>query len=284
MKKIFVILISAAAGLGVGVPFGWLLRKKVAEVQFVETTEEEQIAAMIANGDEHMIPVNENEIKRPIDIQKAIDGAFARAEVPEDLQATVQKDIDNEKNREAGIRQLDTQKEQYFKHWKEDAQSIAAKYDTTTKDFPDEVADLPDDVKEFIGEGEEADEDDMATGRPNIDPTGKEDWDRWTVKPDGAYDCVEVYWFEDDDVLCDEDHEQIENPEKFVGFSVREQFEKTDGGEEPDVRYIYNHGQRAIFKLIRKHTSFSRKRGMEEFGSDYDEDGDDSEDFLRSKF
>jgi len=291
MKKIFAIVIAALAGVGIGVPIGWNLRKKTSEVQFVETTEEEQVASMIANGDSDMIPVDKNDIPRPANIQAAIDrafdasGSFTPAEIPKDLTESVQKDIQNEMNREAGIKQMDTQKVQYFKQWKEDAKAAAAKYDTTTKELPDDITTLPDEAQKFVDEISEDDagEDDMATGRPKIEPASEQDWERWSGKEDGAYDCVEIYWFDEDDVLSDEDGDEIKNPDKFIGFDVRAQFDKEKDGSNPDIRYVFNHGQDVIFKLIRRHTSFSRKRGMEEFGSEYPDDEDDSEDYLRSR-
>ena len=285
MKMIFKLGIAVAAGIGIGVPIGWFGRKKMAEVQFVETTEEEQEAAMIANGDGDLIPVKKEDIKRPTDIQAAIDGVFAKPDVPTDLKEKVGAEMENEKNREAGMVQMDTQKEQYFKYWKE-AEAVADQYDTRSKDLPDDVTKLPEETEQFVEEAaEEYNEDEhFGDGKPNIDAGSMEDWEHWESKSDGAYDCVEIWWFDKDNVLSDEDGNEIENPGKYLGFDVAEQFrmidERMTGNE--DIRIVYNHKQHAIFKLIRRHTSFSRKRGMEEYGSDYD--GDDTEDFLRSRY
>ena len=146
---------------------------------------------------------------------------------------------------------------------------------------------MPEDTKKFVEEigddGEYNEDEHFGDGRPTIEVTGEEDWDRWSSKDDGAYDCIEVYWFVKDDVLSDEDGAAIPDAGKFLGFDVKDIFEKTSGDREEDVRYVYNHSQPAIFRLIRKNVSFSRKRGMEEFGSDYDGDEDDSEDYLRSR-
>lgn len=288
MKGIIKMVAVFAAGLGIGVPIGWFARKKISEVQFVETTEEEQEAAMLANGDGHLIPVDKKAIQRPEDIQKAIDGIFDKPDVPENLGESTKKETENEMHREAGIRQMDTQKEQYWKKWKQDAEEIAEKYDTRSTEMSEDVTELPEETKQFVESlsDEEYDEDEhFGDGRPTIEPASREDWERWESKDDGAYDCVKAYWFDEDDVLSDEDGAELPFSDKFLGFDPKELFNKSEPNskDDPDVRFVYNHKQKAIFWLIRRHTSFSRKRGMEEFGSDYDGDEDDSEDYLRSK-
>lgn len=284
-KMIFAVVATAAVCLPTGFGLGWLFRKKVSEVQFVECTEEEQQAQMIANGDGNLIPVNKDAIERPVDIQQAIDGVFGKADIPEDLKEKVSEQVKREESRESGIRQMDTQKVQYMKMWKQEGEAIAEKYDTRSKE--DDVTELPEDTKKFMDEiGEDEDDEDahFGDGRPPIEPADEEDWDRWESKQDGAYDCVEVYWFTEDDRLSDDESHELTNPGKFLGFDPRKMFEnEPDEGEDPDIRYVYNHKQPAIFKLIRRNTSFSRKRGMEEYGSDYDGDEDDSEDYIRSR-
>jgi len=287
MKKIIALAIAAASGLATGIPIGWLLRKKTAEVQFVETTDEEQRALMIANGDGELIPVapvSKDSIKRPENLQKAIDGIFMKADVPEDLKEKVGEQIENEANLEAGIRQMDTQKVQYFKQWK--AEELASQYDTRSDEVSEDVTELPLEAKEFAEEAEqeEYDEDEhYGDGRPEIEDADENEWDRWESKKDPAYDPVVVYWFDEDDVCCDID--EIEIDDKYLGFDVKSRFMTVDPSDpdKPDIRYVYNHKQHAIFQIIRRHTSFSRKRGMEEYGGDYDGDEDDSDEYLRSR-
>ena len=296
MKKFVGYLIAGAVGLAGGLPLGWLMRKKLGEVQFQEVTEEEQTAEMIKNGDEKFLPVNKAEIKRPEDIQKAIDGLFAKPDVPDNLADSTKKAVENEQNREAGIRQMDTQKVQYFKQWKEEASDPAEKYDTRSDDIAEDSVDLPEDARQFveeIGDDGTADPDGedehFGDGKPTIELAGPEDWERWESKDNGAYDCVELYWFDEDDVLSDEDGNQIESPMTYLGFDAERMFDGFDAAEgerlsgEADTRYVYNHKQHAIFKLNRRHTSFSRKRGMEEYGNDYDGDENDAEEYLRSR-
>lgn len=281
MKKIFGFLIAGTVGLGAGVPIGWFLRKKLGEVKFQEVTEEEQIKAMVENGDENLILVRKEDISRPEDIQEAIDRAFSRPDMPENLSETTKREVENEMNREAGIRQMDTQRVQYWKK-SQDPGDIVAKYDTRSDIVKeDENVDLPKEAQEFIDGITEEDDEHFGDGRPTIENASEHDWEYWSRKQDGAYDCVEVYWFDEDDILSDEDGQELGNQYTFLGFEARKKFE--EAGEDPDIRYVYNHSQPAIFKLMRRHTSFSRKRGMEEFGSEYGGDDDDSDEYLRSR-
>lgn len=285
MKKIFGFLIAGAVGLSAGVPMGWFLRKKFGEVQFQEVTEEEQINAMIANGDEKLIPVRDEEIKRPEDIQKAIDRMFSKPDMPENLGDAAKEEVRNEMNQEAGIRQMDTQAVAYWKK-SQDPGDIVAKYDTRSDEIKEESVELPDDAQEFVNGITEEDDEHFGDGRPTIESASERDWEYWSRKNDGAYDCVEVYWFDEDDILSDDNGNELENPYTFMGFEARKQFEDAEGAKDsgdPDVRYVYNHSHPAIFRLIRRHTSFSRKRGMEEFGSEYDGYEDDADEYLRSR-
>ena len=130
-------------------------------------------------------------------------------------------------------------------------------------------------VQEFLNSIAD-DEYDRRKDGPDIEEATMEDWNHWMSLPDGKYDAVEVWWFDEDNVLTDNEGDPLENPGKYIGFDVARKFdeisEETTG--EPDVRIVYNHRYNTIYQIIRKHGSYGKKTAMEEFG---DEDDDRSE-------
>lgn len=277
MKKAIGYILVGLVSFAAGGAAGWLVRKKTTEVAFEEISEEEQARQMAADG--------EDPIKRPIDIQQAINRAFG---VPDDYKGAdadgdeINLVTDKVEELQQGIVQLDTQKMQYMNKWK--AEEAADKYDTRTKEVPKHVVttDEEDDLEsgldhEFLDEVVR-EERYRRTGA-DIEAATMEDWDHWLGIQDGDYDCVEVWWFDEDNVLTDEKGEPLENPGRYMGFDVPQKFEEIseDTTGDPDIRVIYNHPEGAIFQIIRKHGSYDRKTSMEEFG----DDGEDDDEYER---
>lgn len=249
MRKFIGYLITGAASFVTGGVVGYLFRKKTAEVTFEEVTEEEQAAAMEADG---VRP----EIKRPEYIQQAIDRTFG-----------IEKKESVEKEDISSGSQVDTQKIQYFKQWK--AEESAMENEQKNEEDLEEGID-----QELL--------DEIASQQPivhgaDIEAATLEDWDHWLGTPDGDYDPVEVWWFDEDNVLTDEKGDPLTNPGKYMGFDVATKFaeidEKTTG--DPDIRVIYNHKENAIFQIIRKHGSYDRKTFLEEYGDEEEEDDEE---------
>lgn len=267
MKKVIGYLIVGVVSFAGGAAAGWIARKKTAEVTFEEVTAEEQ-AAEIAKD----MGV---EIQRPIDIQEAIDRTFG-----------VVKEKPQEVPEESKIIQLDTQKEQYFKQWK--AEETAGKYDTRTKEEPKDVVlseeeDLEEGLDPEFLNSIAADEYGRRKDGPDIEEGSMEDWDHWMGVPDGKYDPVEVWWFDEDNVLTDNEGDPLENPGKYMGFDVGQKFEEIseDTTGDPDIRVVYNHRYNTIYQIIRKHGSYGRKTAMEEYGDEDDEE--DRSEWIRAR-
>lgn len=252
MKKLIGYLLVGLGGFALGAVSGYTVRKKTMETTFEEISEEEQAKQILKDAGVD-----------PIDIQEKIDTAFQ----------TNQEKMD----------QLDTQKVSYFKKWK--AEEAMNNYDTTTKQEPENVVTADEDLEAGIDQDllDEMVEDKADPNRPDIEPASIEDWEHWSEMQsrdfDADYDCVEILWFKDG-VLTDEDGKPLENPGKYIGFDIPTKFneidEETTG--DPDVRIVYNHPKGAIYQIIRKHCDYNRKRGMEEFGSDFGgEDENDEE-------
>lgn len=252
MKKLIGYIATALVAFAGGAAAGYIFRKKTTEAVFEEISEDEQLKQIAEGTDDE-----EDPITRPKDIQEAIDRHFVAAYNPPET---------------SGVVQIDTQKERYFKQWK--AEEAAEKYDTRTKEDPehpvasdDEEDDLEAEMDpEFLKEAKK----ELPRSAADIEPATMEDWDHWLGIQDGDYDCIEIWWYDGDNVLTDEHNGPLENPGKFLGFDVEKIFRDT-GDEttgDPDIRVVYNHHEGAIFQVIRKHGSYGRIRSMEEFGDD----------------
>lgn len=255
MKKIFGYLIVAGVSFVAGGAAGWFARKKTSEIQFEVVDIQQDEGDGDGDGD-----AGQNPVSVP----------------PEKVMETVQETIDRRFDGPGeGEKALDTQKEQYFKKWKADA--AIEQYDTRTKEDPEnpvisEEEDLEEGFdKEFLENAAEEAEHTAKTGK---EAASIEDWDHWYGISDGDYDALKIYWFIGDNVLTDEDGSPLEKPGKFLGFDVAQKFDEispeTTG--DPDIRVIYNHDNGSIFQIIRRQGSYARRKGMEEFGSDYEDD------------
>lgn len=169
------------------------------------------------------------------------------------------------------------QKIAYFRKWK--AEESLDKYSTFTSVEPDDpvsdVEDIPDsDFMQVI-------EDDIRKGisGPEIEAGTIEDWDHWVGIKDGDYDPIEIRWYEKDNVFCDSNDEEMDNPEKFIGFDIRKQFEKInfDTTGDPNVRVLFNHRYRAIYHITRINGSWEEKKRMEDYGSEVDDESEDED-------
>lgn len=250
MKSAIKYLFVAAVSFVGGVITGYIFKKKTSEITFEEIPEEEQ-AALVAASEEKQEPIN---------IQKAIDKTF---------------------NEEHYEKDIDTQKVQYFKKWKAD--EAATKYDTTTKEEPEnavvttEEVTLDKETEQFLDDIGEVEE-----NHPDVEPASIEDWEYWEKQQgntfDAEYDCEEILYYRDN-VITDESGNPISNPGKKLGFDVPYVFENIDDETtgDPNVRVVINHPNGVIYRIVHKNCDYVRGKLAEEYGSEYD-DGENEPD------
>ena len=156
------------------------------------------------------------------------------------------------------------EKEAYFRLWKE---SNAEQYDTRAKEPPDDVVTTEDvdGIEEYLSHLED------------IEPGTMADWMEWMSKPDGEYDTVELFWYDRDNVVCDEEGDPLLDSEKFMGFDIKEEFYLADEEStgDPDIRVIFNHKTKTIYHITRTNSSYAEIKRMEEFGRDGYDDEDE---------
>ena len=245
MKLWIKLLLTGIGAFGGGFAAGFFTRKKFCEVQIEEISEEEL---------------------------NSLAGAETKSEEEPEVVADIPK-IEKEKQQDT----LNTQKEAYFRKWKAD--DALAQYDTRTAEEPKDVMAL----------GEEdlrIDDDDLETDvtmegtAPPAKPSSKfvpatfEDWRKALNAQDGEFDCIELTWYSQDDVICDDNDSPLENSKDFVTIDLPEAFDKPadDVDGDPDVRIFLNRAHRAIYYINRVDASYRLKKRQEEFGEDGYED------------
>lgn len=242
-------------GIGMAVSFiaggvtGYFLRKKT-EVTFEEVTEEElqEYARKCEEGQETVEKTEEPE----------------DTEDPDGPQMTAGK--------EDSANTIDTRKVDYTKMWKEKNGAVneaVAKakevYDRHSEPGEEEHLEISDD--ESI---------DILDDPPDelLPSSGAE---FYGDEPDMTK--MTVIWHEEDDVvtLMEEDDEGqeeevvINEPVRYFGFDIREEFDKAEGTDIDDMGsaealYKRNDARGILYQLIHQQGSYSRRKAQEEYG------------------
>lgn len=93
------------------------------------------------------------------------------------------------------------------------------------------------------------------------------DEDRWDMETE--YDCHELYYYVEDEVLCDEDEHRIEDPEEMIGSETLKTM--IDGGFS--VIFARNEWSEDLYKITRIDNAYGRVvLGLDEDYEFYKED------------
>ena len=231
MNKWIIGVIGFVVGLGGGFAAGYFVRKKT-EVQFEEVTEEE-LARVIAEDEK-----KEDKPKH-------------------------EEDILEDKKPSDTMKQIDTQKTQYWQKWNDGKdtseylrQSDAPKNEeiVTTDDM-----DIPDDPELDMDE-----EDEDLRHREKVEKSDESEYNYWKSFKDGEYDTMTLAWFSGDDVTVDEDTFPIGNPLRYLGFLPKDVFGKT----KDDTIYMKNNEFKVVYEIVKYDTSYDAKVHEEEYGGD----------------
>lgn len=140
----------------------------------------------------------------------------------------------------------------YYEQWKK-------KYDTRTKEEPDDVKVTID--PEFSKEiGEEP---------IDIQPITMEEFYEVAGAFRSDVAAVRVNWFAKDNVICDENEEPVDNPDRKFGFVVGHVFDLFEK-EDPDVLYLRNSKQKVVYEIVKYDASYGDRVSEEEYGGTED--------------
>jgi hypothetical protein len=249
------LLLAGVGAFAGGFASGYFMRKKLCEVKIEE--------------------VSEDELNKLVEEMKAT--------IPEEGEKTPGYGIDNSTVvQDLGASMSNEEKEAYFKKWTQyDTKSemppekdimALKREDFKIDEDEDETENTEDDSEE---EAEQQDNDDKL---PTIEGKTMEEWRYSLNRPDGEYDTIELKWFAEDDIVCDEDEKPLQNAERYLGFDVEEMFRilPDDLSGDSDVRIVLNRKTKSMYYIERIGTSYRWKRKREEFGADgYDDESDE---------
>lgn len=244
---------------GAGFAAGYFIRKR-SEVSFEVVSEEE--LNKYAAQDAQNASESHSDFSAEEEINKVFSGSEGASEAKEGH------------SKEAGEGIGEGQKIAYFRQWK--AEDAKEKYTRSSEEPEDAVITVEEDLDPDFLQGIE---EDIRNGidRPEIEPGTMEDWNHWSGIKDGQYSPIEILWYEEDNIICDDKDQEMDRPEKFIGFDIRKQFEQipenTTG--DPDVRILINHRYDAIYHVTRIFGSWAKKKKMEEFGGELEDDEED---------
>lgn len=242
MKIWIKIAIAGIVGFGAGFGVGFLVHKKVNDIQFEVISEEEM--------DELEKNFNEK-------VESKKDDILDKYKNVEDLP----EDVDKLKNALQGktpyIQADQDQKMAYEKLW------------NATKEYSDEenANDIPtltpddDDAnldEEFL---EQIEEEAAEAGNDFVDPPHVISLaDFYNDRPD--YDKITIDWFEPDNVWIDEREEIIADISSYIGMlQVNELFAKNTANDDPDIRFVRNDNYGSDYEIVRHHRSYKETVG-----------------------
>ena len=236
MKIWIKILIGVVTGFGGGFVSGFLVHKKLNDVQFEEVSEEQMK-----------------------EIEQKVNAAKEKAEAKEkELPETLPEDPDKLKLALQGKRPyIEADKEQkqaYEKLW------------NATKEYSNEenANELPtQDEEEFTEEEyvsqleQEAEKEaaDEFVEPPHV--IGLADF--YNDRPEN--DKITIHWYEPDNVWLDENEEIIPDIKSYIGMQVQTLFASNSPDDDPDVRFIRNDRYGSDYEIIRHHRSFRETVG-----------------------
>lgn len=245
------ILLGVAGGFAAGFACGFITCKKVNDIQFEETSEEDFDALLkdlpeeVQNLSKASSEVAEKALKRAA---KAMDEAAGN--------------VDKLRNAMQGktpyMQADDAKKQEYSKMWnsvkeysnEENANDIPTQGDDEEPEGDDQefLDNLEADIHDEIEEPETKE-------KPYQITLGEFYQER------REYDKNTIDWYDGDNVVLDEQEEVIANVVAYVGCSMKELFGEAPLDGDPDSRFVRNDRYGSDYEVIRHHGSYRELAG-----------------------
>jgi len=147
---------------------------------------------------------------------------------------------------------------------KENAEEIIQQTGYVAEDGTDDVDSQVEEVNAYLAQFEHPDENDDPVEDDILEePESKEDpsyielvtADDWDAEEE--LNRVELTYYEDDEVVCDEDEQRVDDAEDLLGHEALHSF-GTNLLNPDDVIYVKNHWMETIYQVTRIHNSYGR--------------------------
>lgn len=248
MKLWLKILLAALGGFGGGFATGFLVHKKMNDIQFEEVSEEDldkllaempptaNLAEPEKKESDPMIRMPKELPRDPDELRKALQGK------------TPYMQADDEK------------KQEYSKIWNTvNSYSDKENADNLPIEENEENESPKDDTEEFMenlaAEANDIREEPAPQKEPYLITLGEFYDER------REYDKITLDWYDEDNVLLDEQEKRIPDPVAYVGCSMKELFGQPPADGDPDSRFVRNDRYGTDYEVIRHHIKWSEASG-----------------------
>ena len=239
MKVWLKILLGVLGGFSGGFVTGFFVHKKMNDIQFEEVSEEDLDKLLAEMPQMNNLP----EAKKEKDIPKELPTD------PDELRKALQ-------GKTPYIKADDEKKQEYSKIWN-------TVKDYSNKENADELPledDIPKDENEEFMENLAAEvndnHDEPETKKaPYLISLGEFYDER------REYDKITIDWYDEDNVVVDEQEKKIPDPEAYIGCKMKELFGKPPADGDPDSRFVRNDNYGTDYEVIRHHSRWSEVSG-----------------------
>ena len=247
MKVWLKVLLGILAGFGGGFAAGFYAHKKMNDVKFEEVSEEEL--------DKLLWTI-------PDDVKEAAEQKKLAQTAPEPRIQEIPTEPDKLRNALQGktpyIHMDDEKKKEYSKIWK------------TVKDYSNEdnANEMPLPLEDGLDPSFlESLSDDIPVDEKEETPIKEKPYQITLGQfydERREYDKITIDWYDEDDVLLDEQEEVIADPESYVGMPMKELFKEAPMDGDPDQIFMRNDHYGTDYEVIRHHASYKKAIGGED--------------------
>lgn len=261
MKPILIKILIGAAGFAGGFASGFLVHRKINNVQIEEISEEE-MSEIVKKDSAAEAPENAPARKEETAVSEELGAAQQLPEKEDDIRNTLQ-------GKTPYIQADKDTKTAYEKLWKAtsgySSEENANQYPVwktegnaeVTDDAEDEHPSEEDFDEDFL---EQLEQEAVEAGNAFVDPPHQIDLISF-YNDHPEWDSVTVKWYMEDNTWVDEGGEVIPDIQSYTGVNVRNPFDEDPIDDDPDVRFWANPRYQTNYEFIRHHRSWAEANG-----------------------
>lgn len=264
MKPILIKILIGVAGFAGGFASGFLVHKKMNDIQIEEISEEEM--KEIVQKDVQSVPSSDEKEEKQVTSEE-IGAAQELPEKEDDIRNALQGKtpyIQADKDTKTAYEKLWKATEGYsnaenanqYPVWK--ANSVTEKVTDKVTDEAEEESPEEDDFdEEFL---EQLEQEAVEAGNSFVEPPHQIDLVSF-YNDHPEWDSVTIKWYMEDNTWIDENDEIIPDIQSYTGIGIGNPFNEDPIDEDPDVRFWANPRYQTNYEFIRHHRSWAETTG-----------------------
>lgn len=259
MKPILIKILIGVAGFAGGFASGFLVHKKMNDIQIEEISEEEM--KEIVQKDIQSVPSSDEKEEKQV-ISEEIGAAQELPEKEDDIRNTLQGKtpyMQADKDTKTAYEKLwkatkgysNAENANQYPVWK--TEGMAKVTDEAEEESPEE----DDFDEEFL---EQLEQEAVEAGNAFVDPPHQIDLVSF-YNDHPEWDSVTIKWYMEDNTWIDENDEIIPDIQSYTGIGIGNPFNEDPIDEDPDVRFWANPRYQTNYEFIRHHRSWAETTG-----------------------